>query len=124
MDYKFKRTRIDKIPEPKILDELEQAAKHYKYIEFGWRDFDKVANISAGTVENHFGNWKKGLSALRKYLQRKGMDLSPRPHPPNRTYSDKEMFEEMERIWREAGQRPSRNEWEMFNPKINYITKY
>src|SRR3989338_7885573 len=99
MDYKFQRTRIDKIPELKILEELEKAAKHFNYIEFGWRDFDKIAGISSGTVENHFGNWKKGLTALKQHLKIKGLDLSPRPYPPNRSYSDQELFEEMERIW-------------------------
>ena len=119
MDYKFQRTRIDKIPESKILEELEKAAKHFNYIEFGWRDFDKIADISSGTVENYFGNWKKGLTALKQHLKQKGLDLSPRPYPPNRSYSDRELFEEMERIWRKAGQRPSLVEWEMHNPKVS-----
>mgnify|MGYP001591732205 FL=1 len=29
--------------ETTILDELEKAAKHFNYIEFGRRDFDKIA---------------------------------------------------------------------------------
>jgi len=122
MDFKFQRRRLDSIPEDKIFEELEEAAKHFNYIEFAWRDFNKVASISATTVKKRFGNWRKGLAALKKRLQEKGLDLSPRPHAPNRIYSDKELFDEMERIWQKVKQRPSRTEWEMSNPKIAYQT--
>lgn len=122
MDYKFQRKRLNEIPESKILEELERAAKHFNYIEFGWRDFDKFASISANTVKKYFGNWKNGLAALKKHLQSKELDLAPRPHAPNRIYSDKDLFEEMNRIWQKIGQRPSRTEWEMSEPKIGYNT--
>lgn len=122
MDFKFQRKRLNEIPESKILEELEKAAKHFNYIEFAWRDFDKLADISANTVKTHFGNWKNGLAALKRHLQSKGLDLSPRPHAPNRVHSDKELFNEMERIWQKVGQRPSRTEWEMSEPKIAYNT--
>jgi len=122
MDFKFQRKRIDKLPEARILEELEKVAKHFNYIEFGWRDFDKIADISANPVKKYYGTWKKGLLALKKYLQRKGLNLSPRPYAPNRIFSDKELFGEMERIWQKVGQRPSRTEWEMSEPKIAYQT--
>lgn len=122
MDFKFQRKRLNEIPEDKILVELKKAAKHFNYIEFAWREFDKIADISANTVKKHFGSWKKGLIALKKHLQQKGLDLSPRPYAPNRIYSDKELFDEMERIWQKVGQRPSRTEWEMSEPKIAYQT--
>ncbi|MFA5188197.1 MAG: HNH endonuclease [Patescibacteria group bacterium] len=120
MDFQFKRKRLDTLSNKQMLDELEKVAKHFNYVEFGWRDFDKVANISAGSIKNHFGNWTKGLEALRQHLSQKGLDLSPRPHAPNRKYSDKDLFDEMERIWKLRGQRPSRTEWEMSEPKISY----
>lgn len=122
MDFKLQRKRIDKIPETRIFDELEKAANHFNYIQFAWRDFDKIANISANTVKKHFGSWKNGLDALRQHLQKKGMDLSPRPHAANRIYSDQVLFDEMARIWNKIGQRPSRIEWEMSEPKIAYQT--
>ena len=43
MDYKFQRKRLNEMSETTILDELEKAAKHFNYIEFGRRDFDKIA---------------------------------------------------------------------------------
>jgi len=121
MDFKFQRKRLNEIPETKILDELEKAAKHFNYIEFGRRDFDKIADISSSVIRKHFiGSWTKGLDALRKHLQQKGLDLSPRPYAPNRVHSDNDLFDEMERIWKKVGQRPSRTEWEMSEPKISY----
>jgi hypothetical protein len=116
MDYKFQRNRIDKIPREKMIDELEKAAKAFNYIEFGWRDFDRVSGIGANVVKREFGGWKRALSALRESLNRKGMNLSPRPFAPNRIHSDKEMFEEIDRIWHKIGHRPSRNEWESSEP--------
>jgi len=122
MDYKFQRKRLNEIPESKILEELEKAAKYFNYTEFGWRELSKVADLSGTTVKRHFGTWKKGLEVLRKHLQEKGLDLSKRPYSPNRIYSDKELFDEMEHVWQKVGQRPSRTEWEMSDPKISYGT--
>lgn len=110
------------MPETRIMVELENAAKHFNYIEFGWREFDKIADISANTVKKHFGSWKKGLVLLKKHLQQKGLDLSPRPFAPNRIHSDKDLFDEMESVWKKVGQRPSRTEWEISKPKIAYNT--
>jgi len=123
MDFKFQRRRLDKMPEAKILEELEKAARYFNYIEFGRRDFDKIASISSSTVSKHYdSSWTKGLEALKKHLQQKGLNLSPRPFAPNRILSDKALFDEMERIWNKGGQRPSRIEWEMSDPKISYNT--
>jgi len=120
MDFQFKRKRLNEIPEAKILDELEKAAKHFNYFEFGYREFNEIADVSAGVVKKRFGTWGKGLEVLRKRLQEKGLNLSPRPHAPNRVYSDKELFGEMGRIWQKVGQRPSKTEWEMSEPKFSY----
>jgi hypothetical protein len=120
MDFKFQRKRLNEISEARILDELEKAAKLFNYIEFGYREFSKIADISGSLVKKRFGGWKKGLEALRKRLQEKGLSLSPRPHAPNRIYSDKELFDEMERVWQKVGQRPSKTEWEMAEPRISY----
>jgi len=123
MDYEFRRKRIDTISEGKKLEELENVAKYFNYTEFSWRDFNKISNISASAIKVHFGSWKKALAALKQHLQRKGLDLSPRPFAPQRIYSDEDLFIEMERIWQNVGQRPSRTEWERSNPKIS-ITAY
>lgn len=119
MDFNFQRKRMDTIPEERKLEALEQAARHFNYIEFSWRDFNKISTISASAIKVHFGSWKKALAALKTHLQQKGLDLSPRPHAPQRIYSDKDLFDEMGRIWQKVDQRPSRNEWEISQPKIS-----
>ncbi len=45
MTFKFQRKRIDTIPENRILDELEKAAKFFNYIEFSWRDFNNYGGM-------------------------------------------------------------------------------
>jgi hypothetical protein len=123
MDFNFQRKRLNEFSEEKILNELENVAKHFNYIEFGRRDFDKIANISSSVVRKHFdGSWVKALNTLKIHLQNNKLDLYPRPHAPNRILSDEELFNEMERIWNIVKQRPSRNEWEMSEPKISYST--
>ena len=119
MDFNFQRKRMDTIPENKKIEDLELVAKHFNYIEFSWRDFNKVSTISASAIKTHFGNWKNALAALKKHLQQKGLDLSSRPHAPQRIYSEKNLYDEMGRIWQKVGQRPSRNEWEASDPKIS-----
>ena len=44
MDFTFQRRRLNEMPESRILEELGKAAKHFNYIEFGRRDFDKIAS--------------------------------------------------------------------------------
>lgn len=122
MDYSFQRRRLNEIPEEKILAELEDVAKKFNYVEFSWRDFDSIAAISANTVKKRYGNWSSGLEALKKHLESKGLELSPRPYAPNRVHSDNDLFDEMEKVWKQVGQRPSRTEWEMVKPKIAYGT--
>lgn len=120
VDFNFSRRTLQFIPEKVLLEELEKVACQFDYFEFGWRDFSKVSSISATTIKNHFGSWKKGLEALRKHLESKGLELKPRPYAPNRIYSDQAMFDEMERIWGMVGQRPSKTEWAVSEPKISY----
>jgi len=62
---------MDTIPEERKLEALEKAAEHFNYIEFSWRDFNKVAPISASAIKTHFGSWKKALAALKNISNRK-----------------------------------------------------
>ncbi|MBI1327449.1 MAG: hypothetical protein GC136_07375 [Alphaproteobacteria bacterium] len=122
MTFEFQRKRLGSLSQDEILLELEKAAKHFNYIEFSYRDLNRLPEVavSATAVKRYFGSWKKGLLALKRHLQSKGLDLIVRPHSPNRIYSDIELFQEMEIIWSKVGQRPSRTEWESSDPKISY----
>jgi len=121
-NFQLRRKRLNSLSKEEILNELEKAAKHFNYYEFNWRDLSKVADVSGTSVKKYFGSWTNGLEELRKRLKGKGKDLLPRPFAPNRLISDKQLFDEMERIWREIGQRPSRGEWESCKPKYSYNT--
>lgn len=119
MDFNFQRNRSDKIPREKILEELENAAKIFNYKEFGFRDFNKVSKISSGTVKNEFQAWKNALLELKTRLNKKGLDLQPRNSRSQiANLTDKKLFDEMERIWKKVGHRPSRVEWDASMPQI------
>ncbi|MFA5392965.1 MAG: HNH endonuclease [Candidatus Ratteibacteria bacterium] len=123
-DFKFEfgRPHGNRIKEEEILDELERVAKHFNYTYFRRKDFNKISNIHSATVERHFaGFWSNAMLALKERLNQKNVNIDI-AHPKN--ISEKEIFEEMERIWRLLGHRPSRNEWTAIKPKINYATAY
>lgn len=120
MTFQFKRNRTDKLSREQLLSELESIAEKSNYFEFGKRDFNKLSKISVTPIVREFGNWTNALSFLRLRLNEKGLDLSPRKEPPNRLYSNKQLFDEMERIWRKLGHRPSRIEWQSSKPVISY----
>ncbi len=116
-DFRFKRHRIDKFSREKILGELERVARICNYVEFGKRDFAKLANISHNPAIKEFGSWRNAIEALNIHLRNKNIELKPRK---KQFYSDKQLFDEMERIWKSLGHRPSRIEWESSSPRISY----
>ncbi len=119
MTFEFERHRRDKFSKEYILDQLEIAARYFKYIEFSKRDL-KQANvgISSSVVVNAFdGSWSNAIETLRLQLKNKGIELRPR----TRFFiSETELFIEMERIWSLLGHRPSKDEWNENSPKYSY----
>lgn len=101
-----------------LFEELARVAEIFKYVEFTREDYNKFGNISSSTIERRFSNWKSAQKRLREYLQDKGLSLSTRLHRKF-TYSDKELFDEMGRVWQIYGQRPSRDEWLASDAKIS-----
>lgn len=122
MDFKFEfgRHQISKIPREKVITELEKVAKHFNYSDLKQDDFDKIADISYYKVYREFGSWEKALSFLKSHLKEKGIEFKITTR--RSSYSIQEMFDELERIWVQLGQRPSRNEWVRSNPEISYDT--
>jgi hypothetical protein len=118
-EFVFDRFQNTKIPREKILQELERIAKIYDYTEFRGSDFEKHATMSRYAVIRDFGSWKKGIQALRQKLKESGIELKDRRV---KKYSEKELFDEMERIWTQLGHRPSKDDWQSSNPKISYDT--
>ena len=116
-EFNFERHRIDKFPKGKIIAELERVAQLCNYTVFGKRDFAKLANISAGPAIKTFGSWTSVIEALKKHPKTKNIELKPRK---KQVYSDKQLFDELERIWKKVEHHPSRIEWESSSPKISY----
>lgn len=123
-DFKFElqRRQTSKIPREKILEELEKVAKSFGYKDFTQDQFNDIATIHHYTAIREFGTWEKTLKFLKERLKEKGVDFEITSRRSK--YSNQEIFEEMERIWRLLGHRPSENEWTAINPKISYDTVY
>jgi hypothetical protein len=120
--FEFGRPQKRNISREKILDELERVAGHFNYASFRRKDFDKIANIHSATVERCFdGSWSDAMLALKERLKQKNRNIVLNHR---RSIPEKEIFEEMERIWRLVGHRPSRNEWTTSRPRISYDTVY
>ncbi|MBU1110367.1 HNH endonuclease [Patescibacteria group bacterium] len=123
MDFQFQRHRVDRITRDKIAFELEIVAKKFNYREFTCREFNTGASIKHQTVLREFGNWSKAMEFLRDHLSKKDIKLQPRQKPKRKDYiPDREIFDEMERIWKKLGHRPSKIEWDSANSRFNYNT--
>ncbi|MBN2523656.1 MAG: HNH endonuclease [Bacteroidales bacterium] len=125
-DFTFDLTRPakEKISEQEILNELEKVACHFNYEYFRRRDFDDIANIHSATVERFYkGSWSKAIQMLEIYLQNKNIEFNGKKRTQRNT-SEKDIFQEMERIWLKLGHRPSRSEWVSSEPKMSYDTVY
>ena len=115
MDYNLKRPRINRLPDNEILDELRVVASRFGNRIFTRHEFDRVATRCNGSVVlSRFGPWKAALNAA-------GLVLSPQKKDRSQI-SNLQLFEELERIWRQVGHRPSQDEWEACNPKYSYTT--
>jgi hypothetical protein len=119
MNYQFDRTRINKIPRHKIFAELESIAEKFNFVEFGKRDFDTHFQISASTAGREFGSAQNAMEALRSRLKAKNIELRPRAKG---YFEVSALFDEMRRICRLLGHRPSRREWESARPQGSYQT--
>lgn len=123
MDFKFDRTRIDKIPREKIIGELEKVAEKYQYTRFTSKDFLRDASIGHQVVFREFGTWDEAMRVLTNHLKQKNLTLKQRTKPKRKdAYTQRQLFDEMQRIWSKIGHRPSKIEWEQADPEINYNT--
>ncbi len=122
MDFKFelRKYQASKIPREKIVAELERIAKSFNYVDFRQDNFDKLSSISSYTVYREFGSWQNALVFLQNYLKDKGVDFKITSR--RSSYSEKELFDEMERIWVKIGHQPSKDEWLSSDYKISYDT--
>jgi hypothetical protein len=114
MEFRFERERSNKFSREKMIEELKRVAKIYNFRRFSVKEFDKVSvACKSGVIEKAFdGSWNKALDSI-------GIPLKERT---KRHYSEVELFNEMERVWKIVGHRPTLIEWEISQPKISYHT--
>lgn len=116
MKFSLDRHRIDKIPRGDIVAELKRIAGFYEFRRFSGWEFDKVSTLcKRSAVIKEFGSWESALAAT-------GLDLKPHRNKRRDTIPEAELFQELERIWRLLGHRPSKTEWESIKPKYSYTT--
>lgn len=113
--FTFERRKISKIPRAEMIKELKWVAEFYNFVRFTRHDFDKVARTCKGSaVLAEFGSWQKAIDSI-------GVKLKPKQ--VNRSLiSQKELFDELGRVWKLLGHRPSKTEWDLIKPKYSYTT--
>jgi len=113
--FKLERCRIDKIPKAEMVEELKKVAQFYKFIRFTRHDYDKIAKICKGSaILAEFGTWQNALDSIGIGLKTKEVDRS--------IIQTQTLFDEMEKIWKSLGHRPSKTEWDLAKPKHPYST--
>lgn len=114
-EFALDRPNVRRYQDQEILAELRRVAEIYQRRRFTRHDFDKVAAYCKGTVVlARFGSWRAALDAA-------GLVLVATPKDRSRI-SNAQLFQEMERIWRKVGHRPSKDEWEFQKPQYSYTT--
>jgi hypothetical protein len=107
MRFTLARPRTNQYPTEKILDELRRVAGIYGNRHFSRHEFDEKAEECKGSVVlARFGSWQAALEAAGLKLERTKKDRF--------LISDAQLFQELGRVWRSLGHRPSKDEWDKF----------
>lgn len=115
MRFALERPRANQYPTEKILTELRRVADIYGNRHFSRREFDEKAEDCKGSVVlSRFGSWQAALEAAGLKLGRIKKDRS--------LISNEQLFQELGRVWRSLGHRPSKDEWEKFGGRYSYTT--
>ena len=84
-------------PDKELLDDLKRVAEGLGRNKFSSREYDNVGKYTSGTIGVRFGSWNKAL-------QKAGLDIIL---IQNQNISDRELFENIEKIWISLGQQPT-----------------
>jgi len=90
-------------PQGALLKELRRVARLLGKRSLTQADFLKHGRVHPGTIAYRFGTWNKGL-------QMAGLLVSIRKNVP-----DEEVFEEIRKIWKMLGRRPSYDEFNQYS---------
>lgn len=109
------RRRVDALPREVLVDELRKVAEQLGGRRFSRRDFDRYATACKGSVVlAHFGSWAAALSSIGTPLKDYKSD--------RKQITDAQLLEDLARVWRGLGHRPSKLEWEAADAAYSYTT--
>lgn len=115
MKYTLDRPRRNRYSTEAIVNELRRVATHFKRRHFTRHEFDQVAAVCKGSVVlSRFGTWQAALKATNLTLAEY--------RKPRLLISNTELFDELGRIWRRLGHRPSKDEWDASDARYSYTT--
>ena len=115
MRYTLERPRVNQYPMEKIIAELRRVASLYGNRHFSRREFDgKAIGCKGSVVLSRFGSWQAALDAAGLKLGKVKKDRSQ--------ITNDQLFEELGRVWKLLGHRPSKDEWESVGAKYSYTT--
>lgn len=116
MKFSLNRHRIDRIPTKDMIAELKRVAEANGFRRFTGREFDKLSTLcKRSAILSRFGSWDHALAAT-------GLELSSHRNKRRDSIPEPELFNELERVWRLLGHRPSKTEWESLETKYSYTT--
>lgn len=116
MSFSLDRNRVDKVSKDLVLEELRRVGAQLGLRYFTVREFNQLSTkCKHATVIRNFGTWQAALKTA-------GIDSTSRRKQRADAIPAPALFEELERIWRQLGHRPSRLEWEVASPKYSYGT--
>jgi hypothetical protein len=114
-EFSIDRDYANRIREEQVVAELRRVAAKLGNRRFSRHEFDEHAQSCKGsTVIKNFGTWDNALDAT-------GLDLAPH-RTPRLQISDSQLLEELGRVWRLLGHRPSKGEWDSVETKYSYTT--
>lgn len=108
MEYKLNEFHYN-TPEQELLDDLKRVADRLCKKDLTSREYDDIGKFTSGTIHRRFGSWNKAL-------QKAGLELSSK-----KNISEKELFENIEKVWIDFGRQPT--DREMRQP-ISKYSKY
>lgn len=94
------------ISDKDFLDDLKAVCKKLSRNNITMREYDEIGKYSSGTIHRRFGTWHKAIKAAK-------LELSV-----NKNISEKELFENIEKVWITLGRQPT--DREMRQPLSNF----
>ena len=116
MKIEYNRPRIDSKKKDEIIKELKRVHGLLGGRYYTRHEFDKFSVYCKGsTVINYFGSWSHAFREA-------GIQSEPTRKTRRDKITETELLQELYRIWRIFGHRPSKDEWDVSDARYSYST--